>query len=58
MKTGHWDLNTIEVHGDELLLLHVLAKMIVFVDYFDRQQSEIQTDRVRYSGNHQHGGNR
>ena len=36
MKTGHWDLNTIEVHGDELLLLHVLTKMIVFVDCFDR----------------------
>ena len=56
MKTGHWDLNTI--HGDELVLLRSLAKMIVFVDCFDRQQSEIQTDRVRYSGNHQHGGNR
>ena len=57
MKTGHWDLNTIEVHGDESGL-RSLAKMIVFVDCFDRQQSEIQTDRVRYSGNHQHGGNR
>ena len=58
MKTDHWDFNTLEEHGDELVSLQVLAKMIIFVDCFDRQQSEIQADRVRYSGNHQHGGNR